>query len=109
MMADRLSWVDHDLVFPGPLGRPFSTSTLGKRWDALLAKAELDHVKFHSLRHASATAGKDANVSGKDMADRLGHATLAMTLGRYTHVDDIARRKVAQQIDDYLFGESSAS
>jgi hypothetical protein len=54
-------------------------------------------VRFHDLRHASATLTLAAGVHRNVAAERLGHADVRMTLNVYTHViagldDDTARR-----------------
>ena len=102
-------WTEYDLVFANTSGGPIAPGTLGRRWDALLQAAGLRHVKFHSTRHTAATIGKDAGVHGKDMADRLGHTDLLMTLGRYTHTGDDARKLAADRIDASLFRAASSS
>jgi site-specific recombinase XerD len=49
----------------------------------------------HSLRHAAATAAYRATGDLRAVQDMLGHASLATTQ-RYLHLDDTARRRVAE-------------
>jgi integrase len=49
----------------------------------------------HSLRHAGATAAYNATGDLRGVQEMLGHASLATTQ-RYLHLDDAARRRVAE-------------
>jgi integrase len=91
-----------DYVFTSELGRPVSPTTLARAWSALLARAELPSVPFHALRHAATTLAVVANVAPKVTASRLGHATAAITLDRYSHVTDELERAAAQAIEATL-------
>lgn len=89
-------------VFTSEVGHPLAPTTLARAWSALLARAELQPVPFHSLRHAAATLSVAANVPPKVTARRLGHATAAITLDRYSHVTDELERAAAQAIEATL-------
>jgi integrase len=53
---------------------------------SVLAKAELPHVRFHDLRHAHATLMLLQGVHPKIVSERLGHASIGITLDTYSHV-----------------------
>ena len=66
--------------------KPLSQSTLEHAWHRIRAKAGLDDVRLHDLRH---TVGNYAGQTGANaflVRDKLGHKTLAMT-GRYVNRD----------------------
>ncbi len=56
-------------------------------------------VHFHSLRHTHATHLLLAGVHPKIAQERLGHATVAMTLDIYSHVTERMQDDAAQKID----------
>jgi integrase len=56
-------------------------------------------VHFHSLRHTHATHLLLAGVHPKVAQERLGHATVAMTLDVYSHVTERLRDDAAAKID----------
>jgi integrase len=56
-------------------------------------------VHFHSLRHTHATQLLLAGVHPKVAQERLGHATVAMTLDIYSHVTERLRDDAATKID----------
>ena len=54
-------------------------------------------VRFHDLRHASATIALVSGVHPKVVLERLGHSTISVTPDAYSHVlpylqEDAARR-----------------
>ena len=63
------------------------------------AAAGLPRITLHGLRHSYATAALKAGVPLKVMSERLGHATVAITLDIYSHVipgmDELAANTVA--------------
>jgi len=81
-------WDDLDLIFPNKIGRPISLTNLRRRYFApILEKCEFGkHVTLYSLRHTCATLLMMAGQNPKTVAERLGHASVAMTLDTYSHV-----------------------
>lgn len=87
-------------VFCDSDGGPLRGSNLLRRsFSPLLTKAKLSHVRFHDLRHTAATLLLVAGVHPKVVQERLGHATIAMTLDTYSHVLPTMQRKAADSID----------
>ena len=52
----------------------------------LLNKAGLPDLRFHDLRHTCATLLLSRGHHPKLVQELLGHASVAMTLDRYSHV-----------------------
>ncbi len=52
----------------------------------LLKKAGLPDIRFHDLRHTCATLLLSCGHHPKLVQELLGHASVAMTLDRYSHV-----------------------
>lgn len=59
--------------------------TLQYRFKALLKKANLPSVNYHSLRHMFATNCIELGFDVKTLSEILGHATVETTLNRYVH------------------------
>lgn len=81
-----------------------------RRWHATDKKYYTQHkwvpdITPHQLRHAFATILYDAGVDAKDAQDLLGHASLDMTLGVYTHIRQSRREATAARINKFLSGE----
>jgi integrase len=56
-------------------------------------------IHFHSLRHTHATELLASGVHPKVASERLGHATIAMTLDLYSHVTESMQVDAAAKID----------
>jgi integrase len=93
-----------DFVFVSATGRPISPSSLLLSWGRLLRRTGLAHMPFHATRHTAATLMLGAGVSPRVASERLGHATVAMTLDRYSHVSDSLRRDAARAVHSLLEG-----
>jgi integrase len=48
--------------------------------------AGLPPIRLHDVRHSYATAALAAAIPAKVVSERLGHATIAITLDVYSHV-----------------------
>src|SRR5438552_1748394 len=56
------------------------------RWRLFLSRSRLPPVRFHDLRHAHATLMLLQGVHPKVVSERLGHASVGITLDLYSHV-----------------------
>lgn len=90
-------------VFCWEDGRPYSPDWVTRRFAQDAARAGLPHIRFHDLRHTWATLALEAGVPAKVVADRLGHAGIAITLDTYTHHVDALDRDAAVRVAA-LFG-----
>ena len=75
-----------DWVFTGPHGAPLDANTARAAWHRLRRQADLPPIRCHDLRHTAATILLGEGIHPKIVADLLGHATVAITLDRYSHV-----------------------
>jgi integrase len=79
-------WQDRDLVFCNMYGGYFDPAHLRQRFDKLLKEAGLPDVRFHDLRHSTATILLSIGVPAKVVQEILGHGQISMTLDTYSHV-----------------------
>lgn len=79
-------WTDNDLVFPARHGTPLRQTNVGKFLRCIVERAGLPLIRFHDLRHTNATLLLARNVNPKIVQERLGHASIKMTLDTYSHV-----------------------
>jgi integrase len=77
---------DLDLVFCADDGKPLKPDTVSKQFAAAVKRVEIPYIRFHDLRHSHATQLLRAGVHFKIVSERLGHASVAITLDRYSHV-----------------------
>jgi integrase len=79
-------WHENDLVVAREDGSPVNPDSLSSAWRRLLRKHDLPPVRFHDLRHAHATLMLLQGVHPKVVSERLGHASVGITLDTYSHV-----------------------
>jgi len=89
-LAERLlmgaGFIDHDLVFCRPDGGPLHPERFSRTFDREVAKTDLPRIRLHDLRHTWATLALGAGVHPKVVQERLGHASIGITLDVYSHV-----------------------
>ena len=80
-------WQDDGLIFPTRTGTLMRPSTVtDDRFKPMLERAGLRRtVRFHDLRHRTATLLLSRNVHPKLVQEHLGHSSIAMTLDKYSH------------------------
>jgi len=95
-------WGEGDWVFTGTRGAPLQANTVRSAWRRLSQRANLPPVRFHDLRHTAATLLLGQGVHPKVVADLLGHATVAITLDRYSHVAMAMHQEAADALEGVL-------
>jgi integrase len=93
-------WHDEDLVIDRGNGRPMHPDTLSSGWYRKIKRSGLPHVRFHDLRHAHATLMLAKGVHPKIVSERLGHASIAITLDTYSHVLPTMQHEAAKAFDE---------
>ncbi len=91
------------MVFGDIDDAPLSIATLHRRWSAMLdAAPDVPRIRFHDLRHSSATLLLAAGTNARVVADRLGHSDVATTLRVYAHVMPTMQAGAAAALDEAL-------
>ena len=75
-----------NLVFSHPDGTPRRPDTLTKALPRYARKAGLTGVRLHDLRHTHASLLLKLNANPKTVSDRLGHASVQITMDVYSHL-----------------------
>ncbi|MFJ3528093.1 tyrosine-type recombinase/integrase [Streptomyces sp. NPDC090132] len=91
-------WKDSGLVFSTPTGRPLDPANLTRRFRSFLNRAGLRRIRFHDLRHSTATLLLEQGVDLVVIKELLGHAHIGVTAGVYAHV----RLRLQRQAIDTL-------
>ncbi|MFB7376322.1 tyrosine-type recombinase/integrase [Kitasatospora purpeofusca] len=85
--AAGLRWNPRGYIFTAPNSAlPVEPSTLNRRFATLLHQAGLRRIRFHDLRHTTATLLLDQGVELVVIKELLGHAHIGVTATVYTHV-----------------------
>ncbi|HEV2236522.1 MAG TPA: tyrosine-type recombinase/integrase [Ktedonobacterales bacterium] len=102
------AWSDQDLVFCNEVGRPCDPKHIGVRLHhRLLAACGLPRIRFHDLRHTAATLLISRGVNPKVVSEMLGHASIAITLQTYTHVQPHMQQAASDAMQVALWGQVS--
>ncbi len=93
---------DQGLIFPGEKGQPMRPWTLTRKLERILKRVGLPHIRFHDLRHTCATLLLTKGVHPKFVQELLGHATISITLDRYSHVIPAMGDQTRKAMEDVL-------
>jgi integrase len=63
----------------------------------------LPSIRLHDLRHTHATLALQAGIHPKVVSERLGHATVSITLDTYSHAIPAMQEEAASLITDLVF------
>lgn len=94
------AWVDEDLVVDRGDGGPVNPGTFSAGWARFCRQRKLGVIRFHDLRHAHATLMLLQGVHPKVVSERLGHASIGITLDTYSHVLPSMQAEAVRAFDE---------
>ena len=97
---------DGDFVFTNEIGEPVHPSALSRLFVSSARRAGLPTIRLHDLRHTYATVALGAGVHPKIVSERLGHATISVTLDLYSHVTPAIDAEAAALVASKIFDHS---
>lgn len=77
-----------------------------RAWEATLKAAKLDDFRFHDLRHSAASYLAMNGATLAELAEVLGHKTLAM-VKRYSHLTEQHTSAVVARMNERIFGSGT--
>jgi integrase len=92
------AWQASGYVFTRLDGHPIEPGTLTRHFNALFREAHLRPIRFHDLRHSTATLLLEQGVELVVIKELLGHAHIGVTATVYAHV----RLRLQRQAIDLL-------
>lgn len=98
-------WKDFDLIFASSIGTPLNMPNVRRAFKRVTRSANISsNVRLYDLRHTMATLLLQANVNAKIVSERLGHASIVLTLDTYSHVLPDMQEEAAEKLEGILFG-----
>ncbi|MEV6731577.1 tyrosine-type recombinase/integrase [Streptomyces sp. NPDC051364] len=97
-----VSWKDSGLVFTTPFGGAIDPANMTRRFGRFLDRAGLRRIRFHDLRHSTATLLLEQGVDLVVIKELLGHAHIGVTAGVYAHVRLRLQRQAIDTLNDAL-------
>lgn len=109
-LEDRLAWgpawTNTGYVFTAEDGHPMHPERIKVIFGQQIAAAGLRKIRFHDLRHTSATLALAAGIHPKVVSERLGHTNIAITLDLYSHVTPSLQAEAADVLGAVILGDA---
>ena len=100
MLGARLE--DIHLVFWGYNHGPLLPDTVTHAWVKLVRGTGLKGIRLHDARHSHASLLLKAGTHPKIVQERLGHASIGITLDTYSHVAPGLQEAAATRFDELV-------
>jgi integrase len=93
---------DSDLVFSHVDGSPLRPNTITRAWPDMAVRAGVKVIRLHDARHTHASLMLKQGIHPKIVQERLGHASIQMTLDTYSHVAPGLQAAAAARFDELI-------
>jgi integrase len=99
-------WTETGLVFTKEDGEAWHPEVASRFFRQAVKRSKLPVIRLHDLRHTHATLALRAGIHPKVVSERLGHATIAITLDTYSHAIPAMQEEAAVRIAGLVFAGS---
>jgi integrase len=96
------AWEEHDYVFCTLTGTHLRPNHVVDEFKKILRRAGLPAIRFHDLRHSTATLLLSLGVHAKVVQEMLGHTQISMTMDIYSHVLPSMQIDAVHRLNDLL-------
>jgi len=93
---------DDDLVFAHLDGKPLLPDSVTHAWIKLVRRTGLKGIRLHDARHTHSSLMLKAGIHPKIVQERLGHASIGITLDTYSHVTPGLQEAAANRFDELM-------
>ncbi|MFD2614463.1 tyrosine-type recombinase/integrase [Paenibacillus gansuensis] len=107
VLGDRWKGENRYFVFSKHDGEPYHHKAPYLWFRRFLLRHKLRHIRFHDLRHTSASLLISQGVHAKLISSRLGHSSISTTMNIYGHALRSADREVASKLNNLLPGRKN--
>ncbi|HEY5179293.1 MAG TPA: site-specific integrase, partial [Dermatophilaceae bacterium] len=102
------AWIESGLVFTAENGAALDPESVTRYFRQAVKMSMLPPIRLHDLRHTHATLALQAGIHPKVVSERLGHATIAITLDTYSHAIPAMQEEAAALIAGLVFAREKA-
>lgn len=92
-----------NLLFFDKNEKLIAQDVLSKKFNKFLRENNLDHIRFHDLRHSHVTLLINSKVPIKVISERVGHSNINTTLNIYAHTLKEMDSEASDKISETLF------
>lgn len=96
------AYQDDDYIFTWPDGSIFAPNYVTSAFQRVLREKKLPAMRFHDLRHSTASILYDIGWDLKDIQSWLRHADISVTADIYTHISENRKFKMAEGLNHML-------
>jgi integrase len=93
---------DDDLMFSQADGKALLPDTVSHAWMKLAKRLGMPEIRLHDARHSHASLMLKQGIHPKIVQERLGHASIQITLDTYSHVAPGLQEAAAARFDEAL-------
>ena len=93
---------NNDYIFKNPNGVPYRPDSLTRSFKRALARHGLPQMRYHDLRHSTASILVDKGWDINDIKEWLGHADISTTANIYAHMSHKKKVSLAKDLDKIL-------
>ena len=94
------AWQDTGYIFIHPDGTLRRPDCITRGFQRVLKNNGLRHMRFHDLRHSTASILHDKGWDLRDIQDWLRHADVETTANIYTHISNQRKTKMAKDMEN---------
>lgn len=98
---DKWQGGEREYIFHAGTGKPLYYTYPSEWWSKFTKRHGLRYIRFHDLRHSSATLLIEQGASLKAIQERLGHKQHQTTADIYAHVTKKVSRDLADKFDQF--------
>jgi integrase len=99
------NWRNNGFIFCNEIGDPRHVQAVRYTFKAVLKATKLPAtIRLYDTRHSCASALIAAGINSKVVAERLGPASVKVTLDTYTHIGQGLQKEASDEIERALLG-----
>jgi integrase len=104
MQWQQAGYIDSGYVFRRENGTPYHPDLISQAFDKAVRDSMQPRIRLHDLRHTHATLALQAGVHPKVVSERLGHASISITLDIYSHAIPAMEEEAAARVAALFLG-----
>ncbi len=106
-LKEGSNYENNNLIFATSKGSPFMERNIRRYFKGILKETNLPlSLNVYSLRHSCASLLLAAGENPKVVAERLGHASVTLTLDTYSHVLPTMQQSATDKLEEMLYKKS---
>ena len=95
-------YIDSGYIFVRQDGEPYYPGYPSHKLLKVISKNDLPRIRWHDLRHSTASMLIEKGWHMKDISDWLGHNDISTTMNIYGHVSLQHKREISQNLSTIL-------